>query len=313
MDRIRFIKNPSSIYAVELKTIGSNVISLTFLNAGAPAYVADGFELINENNGKVMGSFLDYTTKYRTYTDKINVVELSNDGSVYKEPEPVIPTITFVANEGGTLAGDLVQQVATYDALVVPTVKAKENYNFIGWNPEIPTSGKIENNQTFYATFEYIPTEEEIAAQLAEAKKNKINYSKLELANFLEEHPITSTAHNGVEGVYSVTNEKQMLMMSQYTTYQIEKEVNPDAVLTWNETGKACEVWKEEEFLQLVLEIKAYVYPLVSYQQTTEEAINACSSIEEVEAIVIDYSAIAFPEVPEETEPEDTESEVTEE
>ena len=102
-------------------------------------------------------------------------------------------------------------------------------------------------------------------------------------------------------------------MMSQYTTYQIEKEVNPDAVLTWNETGKACEVWKEEEFLQLVLEIKAYVYPLVSYQQTTEETINACSSIEEVEAIVIDYSTIAFPEVPEETEPEDTESEVTEE
>ena len=62
--------------------------------------------------------------------------------------------------------------------------------------------------------------------------------------------------------------------------------------MTWNETGKSCEVWTEAEFLQLVIEIKQYVYPLVSHQQTIEEQINAATSIQEVEAIVVDYSAI---------------------
>ena len=44
--------------------------------------------------------------------------------------------------------------------------------------------------------------------------------SKSMLAEFLENNPIRSTAHGNVEGVYSVTSEKQALMMSQYMTYQ---------------------------------------------------------------------------------------------
>ena len=68
--------------------------------------------------------------------------------------------------------------------------------------------------------------------------------------------------------------------------------VNPDAVLTWNETGKSCEIWTEEEFLQLIVEIKQYVYPLVSHQQKLEEEIVAATSIQELESIVIDYEAV---------------------
>ncbi len=138
----------------------------------------------------------------------------------------------------------------------------------------------------------YVPTPEELEAIFKQNKKDKIALSKIMLAAYLEEHPITSTAHGGVEGVYSVTNEKQSLMMSQYMTYQIEKSVNPDAKLTWNETGKSCQEWKEEEFLQLILEIKEYVYPLVSYQQTLEEHIVACTTQEMLDAIVIDFASL---------------------
>lgn len=137
----------------------------------------------------------------------------------------------------------------------------------------------------------YVPTPEELEAMFEQDKKDKVLQTKSLLATYLEEHPITSTAHGGVEGVYSVTSEKQSLMTRQYMTYQIKKAVNPNAKLRWNEAGKSCEDWTEEEFLQLVLEIEAYVYPLVSYQQTLEEQINVCSTQEELDAIIIDFTS----------------------
>ena len=140
----------------------------------------------------------------------------------------------------------------------------------------------------------YEPTLEEIEAQFQQQKKQKVELSKFMLANFLENNPIHSTAHNGIEGIYSVTSDKQTLMMSQYTTYQIAKKNNPDnAKLTWNETGKSCEEWEEEEFLRLVLEIKDYVSPLVSYQQHMEECIYSCTNQEELNQISIDYNNIS--------------------
>ena len=120
-------------------------------------------------------------------------------------------------------------------------------------------------------------------------KSDKIAQSKVELAKYLQNNPLISTAHNGVAGTYNVTEEKQNLMMSQYMTYQIEKNINPNAILTWNETGEECEVWTEEEFLQLVLEMKQYVYPMVSYQQSLEKSIKNVTTIEELDAIIIDY------------------------
>jgi len=138
----------------------------------------------------------------------------------------------------------------------------------------------------------YVPTEEELKTILEQSKQNKILMSKEMLKTYLEDNPIISTAHNGVAGKYSVTNEKQTLMMSQYMTYQIDKKINPNAKLTWNETGKSGEEWTEEEFLQLILEIKSHVYPLVLYQQTLEEQINECVTQEQLDEIVINYSSI---------------------
>lgn len=138
----------------------------------------------------------------------------------------------------------------------------------------------------------YTPTEDELEGIFEQNKKDKVLLSKAMLAAYLEKHPITSTAHGGVEGVYSVTSEKQSFMMSQYMTYQIEKAVNPDAKLTWNETSKSCEEWTEQEFMQLILEIKSYVYPLISYQQALEEQITACSTQEDLDAIKIDYTLV---------------------
>lgn len=140
----------------------------------------------------------------------------------------------------------------------------------------------------------YEPTPEECEMIFQQNKLNKISLSKKMLADYLENNPLHSTVHNGIDGIYSVTSEKQSLMMSQYMTYQIAKSVDPSTKLTWNETGKSCEEWSEEEFLQLILEIKAYVYPLVSYQQHIEERIYECSTQDDLNEIEIDYSSVSI-------------------
>ena len=131
---------------------------------------------------------------------------------------------------------------------------------------------------------------------LEEVKEYKIQESKDLLKEYLKEHPITSTCHGNKEGTYSITEEKQSLMTSQYTSYKVEQLANPEVTLKWNETGKSCEEWTEEEFLQLIMEIKYRVEPLVEYQRKYEESIAQCTSKEDILAISLNYNYVAYRE-----------------
>lgn len=236
MEKIRFCNtNTKTIYKGTTDFANKHVILILF-NGNIPTTdeLESGFNILNENNDFVQADYQNFNTIYRTYEDDPMRIELSDDGSVYIEPEPILDS-----------------------------------------DP-------------------YVPTPAELEAMFQQNKNNKITLSKIMLAEYLENNPLHSFAHGGIDGVYSVTSEKQSLMMSQYMTYQIAKSVEPDAKLTWNETGKSCTEWTEEEFLQLILEVKAYVYPLVSRQQQIEEQITNCESQEELDEIVINYNIVSL-------------------
>lgn len=136
------------------------------------------------------------------------------------------------------------------------------------------------------------PEQDEVAGSaetLEWAKKQKIQLSKKRLAEYLQNNPLQSAAHGGVMATYSVTEEKQNLMLLNYSTYQIQKAAGISAVLTWNQAGQECEIWEETEFLQLILEAQRYVKPLVSKQQSFEKRINEAGSLMEVNSIEISY------------------------
>lgn len=117
-------------------------------------------------------------------------------------------------------------------------------------------------------------------------KKEKIKESKELLADYLQNHPIVSTCHGNKEASYSITEEKQSLMVRALLMYQSKLEAGLEAELRWNSTGNECEVWTINEFKQLMLEIDMTVTPLVSAQQKYENAIMACSTKEEIDKIV---------------------------
>ena len=288
MSKIVFINDPNTIYDGQFSQIGSHQVRLIFTDiVPSDDILLSGFSLVNEHNGAVQTKRNDYTYIYRKYSDSPNQIELCNDNKPWVKPEIIV---TFSASNGGNLSGEVTQIVEKYEDLVVPTPIADENYEFLKWNPEIPTSGTVENNVTFVAEFKYIPTEEELKQILEKNKSLKISESKELLSLYLEEHPLVSKCHNNTEATYNVTSEKQTLMSSNYLAYTIAKQSGiENPVLTWNASGCECEEWTEEEFVQLILEVSTYVKPLVSQQQSYEVAIKECSTQEELDSIQLLY------------------------
>lgn len=137
---------------------------------------------------------------------------------------------------------------------------------------------------------------DEIDSVIDEINETKKSIIELQVALYLESHPLISNCHGGIEAEYTVTSEKQALMSSNYLTYTIAKASGLEAKLTWNASGCECEEWTEEEYVTLVLQISEYVKPLVSLQQSYEVAINNCTSQEELDAIEIVYDVYGVAE-----------------
>ena len=172
--------------------------------------------------------FVNYITTYNTNGNK---VILSNDGSVYIEPElPIEP------------------------------------------EPVEP----------------YTPTLEELELQLENAKKNKVTQSKTLLDKFLAKHPLLFMDGN----YYSVTQEKQSLLTSALMLYDVKLKAELNPVFKWNSTGETCIEMPIETGIALAIAIGNYVEPIVEQQRLVEKQINACTTQEELDGVVIAYETI---------------------
>lgn len=135
--------------------------------------------------------------------------------------------------------------------------------------------------------WEIIPEED-----LTPFKLQKINDSKLLLKSYLVSHPLYSNAHKNIYDYYTITEEKQTLLTSEFLGYQVLKSAGVETSFSWNAEGKPCEIWTEAEGVQLIGEIRAYIKPLIEYQQKKEILIKAANTKEEIENIVIDYDEV---------------------
>lgn len=286
MSKIIFYSNPNNILDCEFKQIGKNQVRLVMESIPDDSILLSGFALVNEHNYKIQTDRKDYVYLYRTYEDGITV-ELCNNNEVYVKP---LHTVTFKTIGGGTFDGLSEQKVGCFEDLVIPTPVNSDNYEFTNWKDEIPTSGEINDDVTFYAIFTYVPTEEESAVLLKNNKMIKIEESKRLLEFYLKENPLLSSCHNNTEAYYTVTSEKQSLMTSNYLAYSLVKETGiKTPVLTWNASGCECEIWTEEEFKQLIVEVNDYIKPFVAKQQSLEIEIKNCNSQGELDSIEISY------------------------
>nr|DAG52553.1 MAG TPA: protein of unknown function DUF4376 [Caudoviricetes sp.] len=130
--------------------------------------------------------------------------------------------------------------------------------------------------------------ETEVSKALEEFKQSKIVESKTVLSEYLASHSLQWTDGK----YYSVTSEKQALLTSNLALYQISTSAGQPFKLTWNSTGDECVEWTYEKLAALALAIGTYVKPFVSHQQELELAIKACATMEELDAIEINYDPV---------------------
>ena len=114
---------------------------------------------------------------------------------------------------------------------------------------------------------------------------DKIEMSKRILAEWLESNPMLYTDGK----YYSVTAEKQSLLNGNLASYERAKAINVEYPLKWNSTGSECVSWDYTDLLALSLTIAGYVAPKVSKQQEIELQIKACTTVDELNEIVINY------------------------
>lgn len=120
---------------------------------------------------------------------------------------------------------------------------------------------------------------------LDDVKEQKIAESKLQLAVWLENHPMQYTDGK----YYSVIEEKQSLLNNNLTSFERAEVAGVPYPLKWNASGEECVEWEYADLVALSLTIAGYVAPKVAAQQAVEIEINACETAEQLAEVVIDY------------------------
>lgn len=124
-----------------------------------------------------------------------------------------------------------------------------------------------------------------VPVSFEELKQDKIIQTKVALAEWLNTHPMLYTD----EKYYSVTEEKQTLLNSNLASYERAEKIGMIYPLKWNAVGEECVEWSYTNLTKLSLAIAAYVGERVSRQQILETQIQACETLEELEAIEVNY------------------------
>ena len=129
------------------------------------------------------------------------------------------------------------------------------------------------------------------AARLAARKLERIAESKAQLSDYLLCHPM-----QWIDGQrYAITAEKQQQLTSKIMSATLAAQTGTPYSLTWNATGEECQAWTLENLTALAFAIDARVTGLVSYQQTQEVAMRDAPTLEELEAIPVDYDSVPLP------------------
>ena len=136
-------------------------------------------------------------------------------------------------------------------------------------------------------------TKEEIHADrpdlLPKSQAARQEENKSSLAAWLAAHPLTWS--DGKQ--YGVEEQDQNEMALNLMQYQAAVLAGQDAPLKWHAQKEACRTFEQEEYLGLSMAISAYVYPYRRYQEKVKEAIYSAKTVEEVQAVVIDYASVS--------------------
>lgn len=251
-------------YEVSFKSVSPHVVQIT----GYFPVKQKGFSLYRDGVDEPLGDYTDYKTVYREVEQG---AQFSDDGSVYSAP---LPTVSFAAGYGGSIAGEAIQAAVRYEDLSIPTPTPDEGYEFAGWQPELPESGEISGNVAFQAVFAYVET-------LDEAKEKKVAEM-----NEVQQQIITAgidvTLADGTTDHFDLTDRDQMRLMG------LQKQVESDVeLISWHtsDEDEHCKFYSNADMAQIAEKAMAYVTWHVTYFRDLRIYIRSLETKEEVAAV----------------------------
>lgn len=206
---------------------------------------------------------------------------IKNNGVAYvficlnEEEKQETITYTFPVEE---LEQDMIEDTEEPEMMTttVTVIYYEYDYNEFSLDANDALLDDIEQNPENYITYPIM---------LSEEKYKKQEENKQKLADFLDKSYVE---FNGKQ--YGVSEEDQTEMALNYMQYQISLNSDLSATLEWHAKKEACVKFTEEDFLTLTMLIKNFVYPYINLMQEYKEKIYACSSIDELNAIELNYS-----------------------
>lgn len=171
-----------------------------------------------------------------------------------------------------------------------------ENWNGEGWIAVPPELESTVLENAPYCNLEItdgvlvgVTQTERPAPELEPIKAERIAQSKADLETYLAEHPLQWTDGE----YYSITAEKQNQLTSKIMAATMAQTLSADYTLTWNSTGEVCKEWTLQDLSALAFAIDARVTKLVGYQQAQEVAMRNAETLDELNAIEVDYDSVS--------------------
>lgn len=127
---------------------------------------------------------------------------------------------------------------------------------------------------------------------LEEAKSRRIEENKLKLEQWQNTHYLISPLVDGIPKPYEISTQKQIELMQSLALGQLQQQCGMEVNLTFNAKGGECIPFTLEELSTLSLQMQKFVYPAKHYCASKQSEILSCSTVEEVESVVIDYDSI---------------------
>ncbi len=186
-----------------------------------------------------------------------------------------------IACEEGEATGVIGSDANTLYTLLRADTRNDENAVSVLALDEIPSTVIINKTVLNTETNEFEPryTLEEV--QYMKQEENKIAF-----ASYLASHPLT-----WVDGKqYGITEQDQSEISLNLNQYQIALTAGIDTpILEWHARHEECAPWTVEQLTALSLAISKVVYPMYHLMQQYKTAIYTATSIEDVEAIILQY------------------------
>lgn len=254
-------------YTVSFKNISDTICQIT---GDFPAK-AGGFTLSRMGKDDAW-DYSGYATVFRQIEGG---AQFSNNGSIF------IPQVTFSSGAGGTLNGESTQEAHNYEDLEIPTPEPAENYVFSGWEPEIPASGEISDDQRFGAVFEYI-------SPLNEVQENKVAEMNAAMESAIA-YGAEVQLSDGTTERFTLTDRDQISLIG----LQVSAAVLPDtqgidpAAFPWHPADETvhCKFYSQEDMQKISTAGFQYVLYHVTYFRDLRIYIRSLTDKEAVQAI----------------------------